>query len=92
MKPNSLNYYKLNYFQFIEILFSISQILCFDSFDIFVKFLEEGNNIYLNIQEKKNEIMNKFYIIQNNTQLIKILNSIKRIFKRWKNKNRYCRW
>ena len=85
MKPNSLNYYKLNYFQFIEILFSISQILCFDSFDIFVKFLEEGNNIYLNIQEKKNEIMNKFYIIQNNTQLIKILNSIKKIFKNYYN-------
>ena len=85
MKPNSLNYNKLNYFQFIEILLSISQILCFDSFDIFAKFLEEGNNIYLNIQEKKNEIMNKFYIIQNNNQLIKILNSIKKILKNYYN-------
>ena len=85
LKPNSLNYNKLNYFQFIEILLSISQILYFDSFDIFVKFLEEGNNIYLNIQEKKNEIMNKFYIIQNNNQLIKILNSIKKILKNYYN-------
>ena len=29
--------------------------------------------------------MNKFYIIQNNTQLIKILNSIKKIFKKYYN-------
>ena len=29
LKHYSLNYNKINYFQFIEILFSLSQILCF---------------------------------------------------------------
>jgi hypothetical protein len=81
-KPNTITDNKLNYYQFIQILSSISQILSFDSFDIFIRYLEEQNECYNKINEKKNEIMNKYSIIEDKKS-IKLLNFIKKIFKKY---------
>ena len=81
-KPNSITDNKLNYYQFIQILSSISQMLSFDSFDIFIRYLEEQNDCYNKIYEKKNEIMNMYSIIKENKS-IKLLNFAKKILKKY---------
>ena len=81
-KPNSLTDNKLNYYQFIQILSSISQILSFDSFDIFIRYLEEHGDCYNKICEKINEIKDKYSIIKEK-ESIKLLNFVKKILKKY---------